>query len=366
MAKKFEGVRYIKDDVYEINFRPYPKAKRIFKRIQATSMQEAYLKRAEEMTEYIHKNNISEVAQQRLNTNLDKLIDVIANDLHSDNRTHKTINRFVGCLRTFIGFLKDKYPHIDNINKLKVEHFKDYQDYIVLEKKRVKGWRSEIIALQAIFNRLRVRGYCSKEVLAELKQIKRPPKNPKKEYKDIPDSQIKKLIKYIEKDKPQYYGATMFIYKCGWRREETTLLRKQDIKWSGLNSVSIIVRDETTKTKTRRVFDAFDDELRAVVKRCAFNRRKTIWLFPNRNNNNHISADKYYEYLKQTSKEVIGYEITPHYFRHRLCTVAGANNMPISDVQAITGIRDIKVLLNYYQHTTAEGKAKILALSSLK
>jgi len=362
---RFEGVRHIKDDIYEINFRPYSKAKRVFKRIQANSMQEAYLKRAEELTQYIHSSNVSEVAQERRNATLDRIADIIINDLRSDGKAKKTINRFTGCWKTFCQFLSEKHPGIDNLNKLKVELFKDYQDYIVLERGREKGWRAEIIILQALFNRLRVRGYVSPGVINELKQIKRPRKGAKKDYKDIPDSDIRRLINHIEKDRPDYYGITVFIYKCGWRIDETTLLKKADIRWNGLMPLSITIKGETTKTKVTRIFDTFDGDLKAVVKKYAFDRRKTVWLFPNQNNNHH-SAGKYRDYLKRVSRKIIGHEITPHYFRHRLCTVAGRNNLNIADLQAITGIKDIKVLLDYYQHTTAEGKAKVLALSNLK
>ena len=70
--------------------------------------------------------------------------------------------------------------------------------------------------------------------------------------------------------------------------------------------------------------------------------------------------------LKKVSAKIIGQTITPHYFRHRVCTVAGNNKVNMADVQAITGIKDVKVLIVYYQHETVEGKEKILALSRLK
>jgi integrase len=57
---------------------------------------------------------------------------------------------------------------------------------------------------------------------------------------------------------------------------------------------------------------------------------------------------------------VIGITITPHYFRHRFFTECGKANVPLADVKAISGIKDIQVLLNYYSHTTNEGQDKVL------
>lgn len=39
--------------------------------------------------------------------------------------------------------------------------------------------------------------------------------------------------------------------------------------------------------------------------------------------------------------------------------------VPIADVKAISGIKDIQVLLEFYSHSTAEGQDKVLAIMSL-
>ena len=369
MGKKYEGIRQIKTNkgnTFEVNFRLERGGKRYQFRVQAGSMQEAYLKRAELISQYMKKNDVSSIASQRQKTPITKEIEtVIVNDLRIDKVAETSIKRFTGSWRTFLKFLKAKHPEVTTFNELKIEHFKDYHEYIVDDLNREDGWRNELTNLKIIIKRLMMRGYCSEQVLSELKPLKKPPQD-KKEYSDIPDSDIKKLLNYIKKDRPDYYGITVFLYKCGWRIKETTLLRRSDIKWEGLNRVSITVRGETTKTKTTRVFDMIDDELAAVIRQQVRDKRKTKWLFPNRNNNPH-SADHYREeYLKKVSKKVIGKEISPHWFRHRVCTIAGQKNMPPDDVRAITGIKDINVLLGYYQHSTREGREKILKLSSLE
>lgn len=41
-------------------------------------------------------------------------------------------------------------------------------------------------------------------------------------------------------------------------------------------------------------------------------------------------------------------------------------NVPIADVKAISGIKDIQVLLEFYSHSTAEEQDKVLAITSLQ
>jgi len=75
------------------------------------------------------------------------------------------------------------------------------------------------------------------------------------------------------------------------------------------------------------------------------------------------SPGKVRRYLKKVSREVIGQEITPHYFRHRFLTECGKANVPIVDVMTISGIKDIDVMVKYYTHSTEEGQSKVLEVS---
>ncbi len=326
-------------------------------------MQEAWNKRAAEISQFLRENDIPEADKERHRASFALLMNVLKNDLNSDNKSRKTINRFNLTFQKFTEFLGKKHPYIDNINKVRGPIFAEYKDYIVLELGRKHGWRAELTVIKAMFNRLRKRGYCSKEVLEELKEFKRPPRR-EKYYRDIPKSDIRKLLSYIDKNRSEIYGIIYFIYRLGWRIEETCLLRRTDIKWNGFKPIELLVRAETTKTKRKRILDIFDEDLANVIRRYAFDRRKTIFLFPNRRNNKFLGG-RVRDYLKKASKEVLGYEITPHYFRHRFCTIMGRSGIPIADVMAITGIKDTKVLLNYYTHSTQQGKEKVLEQSRL-
>jgi hypothetical protein len=91
---------------------------------------------------------------------------------------------------------------------------------------------------------------------------------------------------------------------------------------------------------------------------------KAQYLFLNRLNQK-CQKSKIRDLLVETSKGLFGISIGgPHYFRHRFFTEAGKKNLPIADVMAISGLRDPKVLIEYYQHSTVDGRAKVLEETS--
>ena len=44
-------------------------------------------------------------------------------------------------------------------------------------------------------------------------------------------------------------------------------------------------------------------------------------------------------------------------------TECGKANVPLADVKAISGIKDVQVLLEFYSHTTNEGQDKVLEVT---
>ncbi|MDD5567681.1 MAG: tyrosine-type recombinase/integrase [Candidatus Omnitrophica bacterium] len=128
-----------------------------------------------------------------------------------------------------------------------------------------------------------------------------------------------------------------------------------------LRLLRIDIRAETTKTKEKAPLDIFDKELEDFIRDSYqdSSNHQAPNLFLNRQNKK-INQRCICKYLKQTSKNIIGVQITPHYFRHRFCTECGKKNLSIPDVKAISGIKDTDVLLKYYTHSTIDGKAKVL------
>lgn len=198
------------------------------------------------------------------------------------------------------------------------------------------------------------------QVNGKRKELKKPPPT-KKTYPDINKSSIEKLLAHIKQDRPDYYGVIYFMYRAGRRREEITLIEKRDVVLRGFKPIAINIRAETTKKRVTAPLTFLDEDLERHI-RSAMSNNKTKWLFPN-HLGNRCTPNRLCDYLKKKSTEIIGVTITPHYFRHRLCTECGKKNVPIADVKAITGIRDTNVLLEFYSHSTIKGQRQVLEIT---
>jgi integrase len=241
--------------------------------------------------------------------------------------------------------------------------FRGYKNYYVNELNRPNGWRAELIFVKAIIRRLYALGYCSKELVEALSELKKPHSN-KKEYLDVSNTKIKDVLQNIKKDRPDYYNLLYFISRTGRRINETTLIERKDVEWSGLKPVRINIRAETTKTRQNAPLPKLDENLEQIVMESYKTglKYKEPYLFLNESGRK-CTPDNVRQCLKNASKEVLGAEITPHYFRHRFLTECGKANVPIVDVMAISGIKDIDVIVNYYSHSTDAGQSKVLEVS---
>jgi len=169
------------------------------------------------------------------------------------------------------------------------------------------------------------------------------------------------LLNFIKGDRPDLYRPIYFMLRTGRRVEETTLIQRKDVVWEGLVPVRINIRAETTKTKTFAPLAHLDPDLQLFIRQAyqESNRHKAVYLFLNRRNKK-CDQRKITDYLGSMSEDLLKVRITSHYFRHRFCTECGKSNLPPVDVMAISGLRDVNILLKYYSHSTKEGLSKVL------
>jgi len=368
MGKKYEGVREkVKGRRYEVYFRPYKGGKKIHRNVEASSVSEAYYKRQELLAELQKDLGVPDEDKARLNAGFAEVWERLHRDLLTEDKPSKTKSHYKNTFwRMFGDFREAKYPNIQNPGQLTLPFFREYRNYYANDLGRPDGVRSELIVVKAIMKRLYMLGYCKEELLKKLSEIKKPrPK--KKEYPDISRSDIKRLLSAIRNDRVDYYYPIAFIARTGRRIAETTLIKKEDVEFKGFKPIRINVRAETTKSREKAPLMRLDGDLEGLVRQ-AYNTGKSKYLFSNKWGRRCV-PNKIREYLRIMTilafGEEIGPKITPHYFRHRFFTECGKANVPIADVKAISGIKDIQVLLNYYSHSTADGQDKVLAITSL-
>lgn len=365
MRRKIPGIReIIKGEKYEVNY--VICGKRYQYRINAASLTQAYDKKLDDMSEKRKEASALLDNGERLNAGFSDAWERLHADLVADNLPKKTIQHYAKTYsRLFNDFISLKFPQTKSFNQLALPFFKEYKNYYVNDLSRPKGWRAELIFVKAIMKRLYGLGYCSKELVEALKEMKKP-QAIKKEYFNIPNTKIKELFQIIKSERLDYYYPLYFISRTGRRINETTLIERKDVEWKGLNPVRLNIRAETTKTRQNAPLRKLDQDLEKVVNEAYKTslKHKEPYLFLNRYGR-RCTPDKTREYLKRVSRQILGVEITPHYFRHRFLTECGKANVPIVDVMAISGIKDINVIVKYYSHSTDEGQAKVLEVSRI-
>ena len=362
MGKRYSGIREIvRGQVYEVNYQIGGTRRQY--RVEAPSEKEAYFRKIADMASHKKGLALPEGQMVRLATSFSEVWEKLHQDILADKVSKKGIGHYRNTFkRMFIDFREKRYPNVKGPDQLGLPFFKEYKNYYVIELNRPNGWRGELIVVKVLMKRLYQLGYCSKELIEKLKDMKKPRAN-KKEFPDIPKSKMERLLSFIKTDRPDYYNPIYFMARTGRRRQETTLILKKDIVLKGFKPIAINIRAEITKTKERAPLSCLDEDLERFIRQ-ALSKNKTEWLFPNRLGRK-CTPDKVYEYLKRTSERVIGTRITPHYFRHRFITECAKANAPIADVKAISGIKDNEVLLKYYSHSTVEGQRKVLAITCL-
>jgi len=359
MSKRYAGVRAVKDNIYEISFYPYPKSKRKQYRIEAESMREAYLMRARHMEQYKNSPTFG------TNLSFKELKRRLELKLKADNVSDRTIyhNILPKYHALFEIFIPRRYPEITTINQITREVIESYKQWIVVDRKRTHGWRDELAKLKTMIKKLVDIGCCNKEIYYDvLSKFKRPPKH-KKLYKEVSREEMRKLLKYIEEDRLDYYGITYFIMRLGWRRGQVISIKRKNVKWNGLRPVEILIEPSDTKTKEPFVLREIDAELANLIKRYYFDRKETLWLFPNKKNKQH-HANHYTAYIRKTSKQVLGIVLSPHDFRHSFVTMRLKEGSTPRDIMAITGHKDVESF-NIYTHPTSDGTKKVIENSRL-
>jgi len=281
----------------------------------------------------------------------------------ADNDCDKTIKNYRSVYRNFFErFLPVVYPDVTNMQGIKLKGkliFERYKSWVVVDCKREHGWREELTKIKVIFCKLNAIGLCDDALLKTIKEFKKP-KRRGRIYKEVSREQLATLLKFIDSDRSEYYGASYLVFRYGWRRGQALTLKAKNIKWQGLRPTSLICEPQDTKTKEPFILSDIDPELANILKgyHMEAKKRNTAWLFPNRSGDK-LHAGHYTEYIKEVSKKVLGVELKPHDFRHSLITWLKSRNYSDRDIMAITGHRDIGSL-NIYSHATSASVKQII------
>lgn len=336
--------------IYQDSFYPFPNQRK-WKTVRAPNQREANkLFRA-------WKDGYQQTEQDNLSdTSFATIRERFEVKCKADQDCDKTIKNYRSVYRNFFDrFLPKEYPAISDMQGMRLKArliFERYKSWVVVDCKRETGWREELTKLRVIFSKLNAIGLCDDELLKTLRTFKRPMRRMRL-YKEVSREQLATLLKVIESDRPDYYGASYLVFRYGWRRGQALSVKTKNIKWESLRPIELTCEPQDTKTKEPFILRNIDPELANILKDYYLRakKRNTAWLFPNRSGD-RLHAGHYTEYIKGVSKKVLGIELKPHDFRHSLITWLKSRGYSDRDIMAITGHRDI-TSFNIYSHATS-------------
>ena len=363
--KRYPGVKETKSGKYQINFRLNKGGERFWDTLQASSMREAYGKRAELITQKLKGLQTPEAEKLRLTADFSNVWQGLSSGIIGMPK--KAYQRYEKIFwRVFRDFRDLKFPHVQNPSQLTLAFFEEYKNYYSNELGRPKGLRAELIYVKSIMKKMYKLGYCSEKIIKDIAEHIKKPKPNKKQYLEITNTKINELLSFIKQDRPDYYRPIYFMKRTGRRVEETTLIERRDVIWDGINPVKINIRAETTKTDEYAPLAKLDSELELFINQAHkdSSKHKAPYLFLTKRGKK-FNQRRICEYLKEVSEKIAGIKITNHYFRHRYWVECGKNNVPIVDAMAISGNKDPDVVINFYSHSTNDGLAKVLELTRI-
>lgn len=343
--------------IYQDSFYPFPNQRK-WKTVRASNQREADKLFRTWKAEY--QQTEPDSAQDTSFANIRERFEI---KCKADQDCDKTIKNYRSVYRNFFErFLPKEYPDISSMQCIKLRArliFERYKSWVVVDCKRETGWREELTKLRVIFSKLNAIGLCDDELLKTLRTFKRPKKH-KRIYKELSREQLVKLLKFIESDRPDYYGASYLVFRYGWRRDQALTVKAKNIKWESLRPIELLCEPQDTKTKEPFILKNIDPELANILKDYYLmaKKRNTAWLFPNRSGD-RLHAGHYTEYIKVASMKVLGIEIKPHDFRHSFVTMLRSRGRAPEDIMTFTGHRDPESL-NIYSHASSAGAKQII------
>ena len=180
----------------------------------------------------------------------------------------------------------------------------------------------------------------------------------------LPDNQKERIQdKYLEQEElkklldamiPKYYYLTYFMVLSGLRIGEAIALELKDVsEYITVNKTLSLVTGEVGPTKTgvsREVW--VQPELEELLTEYfRFRESDSPYLFPDAKGG-HLHYYAYNKYLKETSKRLLGREISTHALRHTSASLLIAAGVPLETVSRRLGHSDSRITKEIYLHLT--------------
>lgn len=284
---------------------------------------------------------------------------------YEKNLSTKTLQAYKIDLEQFLNFKDYKNIDINNFDKYKI---KDYIQNLYIQEFKAKTIKRKIAVLKALFSYLEFEEII---LVSPFRKMRVAIKEPKNLPKTIQLREIKKVLKYLYRQKEQFEDKNIYSYKAlvrdigiieilfttGIRVSEICNIKRENIN---LQTGIITIQGKGNK---ERVIQICDSEVKKTLKEYInlfANQLKENEYFLINRLGNQISEQSVRLMIKKYQKESgVQKHITPHMFRHSFATLLLEEGVDIRYIQHMLGHSSISTTQIYTQVNLKQQK-KIL------
>lgn len=290
----------------------------------------------------------------------DSIINDFEKSLIEDGKTKATIESYIGDVKSFLSYLKEKQsPFIGNLKRF---YISSYKKHLINEKYKINTINKKINSLHS-FNLFLIKSSMMKEKVVDIKRDKiKIAQGSEKLVEVLSNDEIEKILFYIEDDTRVSQRDKMIILLLLYTGIRVTEL--VNIKISSINFLSNHLEVMGKGGKYREV-PLKPEAAKAVKEYLEGERAKSRFkeseylIVTQRNTKAH--RDAILKRVKSIGRE-LGIKIYNHKFRHTFCTMLIRKGVPITTVSAIVGHSSIDTTVKFYTNVSRKDKSDAVKL----
>lgn len=292
--------------------------------------------------------------------NAEKIIFEFEQYLIADGKANKTIEIYVGDIKSFLDWLATK----DNIftGNLKRFHITSYRNYLVQNNYEINTINKKINSLQSFNQFLIENNYISEKVVDLKKDKARLASGSEKEVEVYTDVEIEKLLFYIQSEEVTSRNRLiiLMLMYTGVRVSELVNVKLKDIDLLAMNLII-----SWGKGGKRREIPLKNEAIEAVKEYLGGERKDNKFAESEflilTNRSGKMDRDAINKILSKMEQQ-LNIRMHPHKFRHTFCTTLIKRGVELTTVAKLAGHSSIQTTANFYINTSKEDKKKAVEL----
>jgi len=300
----------------------------------------------------MNDNNIETVKE--------KIVNGFNETLIADGKSPKTIESYIGDIKTFLEWLESK-GNIFNGN-LKRFHITAYRSYLVQNNYEISTMNKKINSLQSFNQYLIDEKYLAEQVVYLRKDKLKLAAGSEKEVEVYTDDEVEKLLFYIQSEivKSRDRLIILTLLHTGVRVSELVNVKLRDVDMLSMNLTVAWGKGGKRREVPLKgdVVDAVKEYLEGERRNNKFANSEYLILTIR---SSKMDRDAVNRLLKKMERK-LNIRMHPHKFRHTFCTRLLKKGAELTTVAKLAGHASIQTTASFYINTSQQDKRAAVEL----